>query len=137
MYTYTSGAKYEGQWNDNLKSGAGIYTFAKGGSYTGNFVNGAFEGRGVRFLRSGAIKAGKWSRGEFTEADKDTTACDGAVNAAAAAAAEARKAGEASQDLGIKEKLAKKLLTFPPLVALAVSTALSVTGITLPSAVRW
>jgi hypothetical protein len=29
VYTYTSGAKYEGEWRDNLKDGRGVYYFPK------------------------------------------------------------------------------------------------------------
>jgi hypothetical protein len=30
VYTFTSGAKYEGEWKQDLKHGKGIYTFPNG-----------------------------------------------------------------------------------------------------------
>jgi hypothetical protein len=29
VYTYLSGARYEGEWRDNLKDGRGVYFFPK------------------------------------------------------------------------------------------------------------
>ena len=48
VYTYPSGAVYEGRWNNNVKDGHGVYKWAKGGSYAGEFKRGTFNGLGVR-----------------------------------------------------------------------------------------
>lgn len=34
VYTYASGAKYEGEWRDNLKDGRGVYYYPKASGST-------------------------------------------------------------------------------------------------------
>ncbi|XP_050169713.1 junctophilin-2 isoform X2 [Myiozetetes cayanensis] len=44
----SSGAKYEGTWNNGLQDGYGTETYADGGTYQGQFTNGMRHGYGVR-----------------------------------------------------------------------------------------
>ena len=125
VYTYPSGASYEGQWNNNVKEGYGVYKWAKGGSYAGEWKRGTFNGLGLRFLRSGKFKSGRFEEGEFVEA-MDMERSDGAASKAADAAKEARKAAEKSR--GVQEtnaqaaaRIIAKTLTFPPMVALILA----------------
>jgi hypothetical protein len=100
VYTYPSGASYEGQWNNNVKEGYGVYKWAKGGSYAGEWKRGTFNGMGLRFLRSGKFKSGRFEEGEFVES-MDMAKSDEAASKAADCSREARKAAEKSR--GVQE----------------------------------
>ena len=38
--TWTSGDKYIGDWEDNVRSGHGLYLYASGNRYKGQYVRG-------------------------------------------------------------------------------------------------
>jgi predicted permease len=125
VYTYPSGASYEGQWNNNVKEGYGVYKWAKGGSYAGEWKRGTFNGMGLRFLRSGKFKSGRFEEGEFVES-MDMAKSDEAASKAADCSREARNAAEKSR--GVQEtnaqaaaRIIAKTLTFPPMVALILA----------------
>lgn len=46
--TWPAGARYEGEWRDNLPHGPGIATFPDGTRYEGVFVYGVAHGQGFR-----------------------------------------------------------------------------------------
>lgn len=86
IYTYKSGDKYEGSFNNNLRDGFGIYTYKNGEQYKGLFLNdkkeygsyqfknndvytGSFEnnlpnGYGVMKYNSGKVIEGYWENGK-------------------------------------------------------------------------
>ena len=61
MYSYPpaeeggTGARYEGEWRDNLKDGRGVYYFPKGGTYEGEWSGGGMNGVGVRTFSTGQV----------------------------------------------------------------------------------
>ena len=124
VYTYPSGAVYEGEWNNNVQAGYGVYLFAKGGSYAGQFRRGSFNGMGLRFLRNGGVKSGRFEEGDFVEA-LGMDASDEAASKAADASNAARKAAETSQiqetNAQAAARIVSKILTFPPMVALILA----------------
>ena len=131
VYTYPSGATYEGEWNNNVKDGYGVYKWPKGGSYAGEFKRGTFNGMGLRFMRSGAVKSGRFVEGEFAEA-MGMEATDEAASEATTASNAARKAADASR---VKESTAQaiarivaKIITFPPMVAIALASVATMGG---------
>lgn len=131
VYSYPSGASYEGEWNNNVKDGVGVYKWPKGGSYAGEFKRGAFNGKGLRFMRSGAVKSGRFEEGVFVEA-LGMKATDAAASAATDASSAARKAAEAGR---IREttsqaiaRILVKIVTFPPMVAIALASAAMMGG---------
>ena len=38
VFTWTNGAKYEGQWKNDCMHGQGTKTFSNGGSYVGEWI---------------------------------------------------------------------------------------------------
>ena len=124
VYDYPSGAAYEGEWNNNVKDGYGVYRFAKGGSYAGEFRRGSFHGMGLRFMRSGGVKSGRFEDGAFVEA-LGMEASEDASSKAAEASRRARKAAEASKvtetNAQAFARIATKILTFPPTLALLLA----------------
>ena len=63
-YTYSSGAKYVGEFKDGKFNGEGAYTFANGGKYVGEFKDGKYNGQGIWFRANGNVrKSGIWNDG--------------------------------------------------------------------------
>lgn len=48
-----NGARYEGQWKDDLQHGYGIETWNDGSKYEGNYLNGKKQGKGVYIWADG------------------------------------------------------------------------------------
>jgi hypothetical protein len=92
-YTYKSGSKYEGDWEDGRKSGQGkfeylqkdgsafyegqwmadqrhgrgVYTYPNGDKYDGQWQNGARHGDGTyTFAADGTVLKGRWAEGKFS-----------------------------------------------------------------------
>ena len=57
---YADGKVYDGQWRDNLPSGAGKYLYANGEKYEGNLKNGKRHGHGQMVYQDGSIYEGQW-----------------------------------------------------------------------------
>ena len=49
-YTWSSGAKYEGDYNEGKRHGHGIYTFPTGEIYDGAWVDGVKSGEGKQLI---------------------------------------------------------------------------------------
>lgn len=49
-FSAASGAKYEGQWRDNIQEGYGIEIWPDGARYEGYYKNGKKEGYGREYL---------------------------------------------------------------------------------------
>lgn len=64
IYTYSSGAVYEGQWANDRKHGHGVYTFADGDVYEGEFKDDHPHGHGVYTYADGDVYDGQWRDGE-------------------------------------------------------------------------
>ncbi len=67
-YTYSSGAKYVGEYKDGKYNGQGTYTFANVcvacGKYVGEFKDGKYNGQGIWFRANGNVwKSGIWNDG--------------------------------------------------------------------------
>jgi len=57
-------AGYDGAWKDGLKSGVGVLTFSSGAKYHGNFTAGKYEGQGTMFYANGDVYTGEWKAGQ-------------------------------------------------------------------------
>ena len=47
IYTDTDGDVYEGEYEDDIKSGTGTYTYADGDKYIGQFKNNDINGKEI------------------------------------------------------------------------------------------
>lgn len=64
-HIYTSGARYIGEWKDDLEDGKGTFYLADGAVYVGNFRKGMFHGSGIITYADGSVKSGSWEHGHF------------------------------------------------------------------------
>jgi hypothetical protein len=64
-YTFASGAKYVGEWKDDERNGQGTYTFPDGEKYVGEFRDGLRDGQGTMTFADGAKYVGEWQDGEW------------------------------------------------------------------------
>jgi hypothetical protein len=65
-YTFSSGARYVGEWKNNLQSGQGKYIFAEeGGQYIGEFRDGKMNGQGIFTYGPNSQYFGQTYTGEF------------------------------------------------------------------------
>lgn len=121
MYTYATGAKYEGEWRNNVKEGRGVYYFPKGGMYEGEWSNGIMAGLGVRTYASGEVKSGRWASNQLVQS-MDLWQCTAAVEGATEAALAARsvEVGGGSLDEAFRQ-VALSPRTWLLVVALAVN----------------
>ena len=46
-YVHINGARYEGEWKDDLQNGYGVETWADGSKYEGLYKNGKKNGKGL------------------------------------------------------------------------------------------
>jgi len=118
IYTYPSGASYEGEWGQNMKNGLGVYKYAKGGSYVGNFKSGEFSGFGVRKLRSGLVKCGIWKANELEKIVPMEELAQTVRDATIIAAKAKVKVNSLKEETFMKRIV--NILKFPPFIALAV-----------------
>ena len=65
-YTWTNGAKYEGDFVNGIKTGKGIYTWVDRNKYEGDFVNGERTGKGIFIWANGDKYEGDFVNGERT-----------------------------------------------------------------------
>mmetsp|Transcript_3735 Transcript_3735/g.13370 ORF Transcript_3735/g.13370 Transcript_3735/m.13370 type:complete len:671 (-) Transcript_3735:1739-3751(-) len=134
VYKYVNGARYEGEWKRNLKHGKGIYYFADGGVYEGEWQEGLRSGTGVRTFSDGRMKGGAWLHGKLVTAYPPSQ-CISVAKGAAASAARARlaakdelaRAGLAEGGGSSLMAIVNHALTFPPLLAIYLAVALSLT----------
>ena len=59
-YTWESGNKYVGEWQNNKRNGQGTYTWANGDKYIGEQRNDKREGQGTYTWADGEIYVGEW-----------------------------------------------------------------------------
>lgn len=76
--SYASGARYEGEWANNVKTGRGVYYYPSGGTYEGEWAGGVMDGVGVRTWSSGKVAAGRWRAGKL-EVEMDLGQCANAA----------------------------------------------------------
>jgi hypothetical protein len=82
--SYASGARYEGEWANNVKTGRGVYYYPSGGTYEGEWAGGVMDGVGVRTWSSGKVAAGRWRAGRL-EVEMDLGQCANAAEGECAA----------------------------------------------------
>ena len=56
----SKGARYEGEWKDNVHHGRGVYVHADGWVYNGDFVEGTWTGQGKFTWPDGSKYEGGW-----------------------------------------------------------------------------
>ena len=64
-YTYTTGDKYTGEWENNLVNGKGTYIWVTGEQYSGEWENDEFNGLGTYTNSDGTSQYGIWGDGEY------------------------------------------------------------------------
>ena len=63
---YDDGDLYEGEWStEGKRHGKGVLTFTSGARYSGEFVGGFFQGRGVLKFSDGARYEGNFEVGKY------------------------------------------------------------------------
>ncbi|MEP7267786.1 MAG: caspase family protein [Saprospiraceae bacterium] len=65
IYKYPSGARYEGQFNDNKINGIGILYLSNGDLFTGHWVNNYRQGKGKMSFHNGDQYSGEFSRSKI------------------------------------------------------------------------
>lgn len=75
VYTFRNGSVFKGSYTDNKRNGLGTLTFKSGAYYHGNFVLGMRDGQGTYRYANGDVYVGSWSnnkktgRGQYIFAD--------------------------------------------------------------------
>jgi len=65
-FTFASGAKYVGEWQNNDFNGQGTYTWADGAKYVGEFKDSLSHGQGTLYAANGTVlKEGAWENDEL------------------------------------------------------------------------
>ena len=77
-HTWSSGEKYEGEWQEGVMHGKGSYYYAddfrdedreRGNDrmhrYVGDFLDGQFHGKGIKHMQNGDVYDGTFSEGKF------------------------------------------------------------------------
>ena len=70
--TYTNGDIYEGDFTDDKVTGKGVRTYANGDKYEGEFVDGKLYGKGVYTYADGRVLDGSFENGKFIASDDQT-----------------------------------------------------------------
>lgn len=65
IYTFPSGASYEGDMEDDFFEGTGTFRFANGDVYNGGFQKDMFEGYGEYKYENGSVYKGFFSKDMF------------------------------------------------------------------------
>lgn len=123
VYSYPSGARYEGEWREGVKEGRGVYYFPKGGLYEGEWRSGSMAGIGVRTYSSGKVRSGVWEGGKLAQSMEEwqcALAVEGANEAASVAKRIVVGGGSASAALS---RLGSQPATWAIFVAMAMSAA--------------
>lgn len=63
LKTYVDGSKYEGEIQNDIRSGKGIYYYANGDKYLGDWKQDKFDGRGVYIFSNNERYEGELRRG--------------------------------------------------------------------------
>ena len=67
-YTYySSGDKYEGEWQNDQLHGQGTYTYSCGEVYRGEYRSGKKHGLGMYYFEDGAVMKATWENDELVE----------------------------------------------------------------------
>jgi len=61
-FTWTNGAKYEGEWKGDKENGRGKKVWMDGAAFDGEWEDGKFSGHGVHTWASGSIYQGSWTK---------------------------------------------------------------------------
>jgi hypothetical protein len=64
-FTFQSGNKYVGEFQNNSFNGKGKYYLTDGSRYEGNFQNGTYSGKGIYYSKDGTRYEGDFSNGKF------------------------------------------------------------------------
>ena len=65
IFYYNNGAKYEGEYKNDLRNGKGIFYYKEGHIYDGEWENDKKHGRGILYINSGEIYEGEFKEGLF------------------------------------------------------------------------
>eukprot|EP01100_Stratorugosa_tubuloviscum_P002859 TRINITY_DN1675_c1_g5_i2.p1 TRINITY_DN1675_c1_g5~~TRINITY_DN1675_c1_g5_i2.p1 ORF type:complete len:695 (+),score=277.41 TRINITY_DN1675_c1_g5_i2:64-2148(+) len=65
FFHQTTGTTYNGNWENDVKSGFGILVSTLGNKYEGNWLNNLPHGKGSLITKSGATFIGEWSQSKW------------------------------------------------------------------------
>jgi hypothetical protein len=66
VFAFTSGAEFDGQWQDGSQHGQGVLTARSGDKFVGQWQDGKEHGTGVLTTAGGAVFGGAFNMGELT-----------------------------------------------------------------------
>ena len=64
-YTWDTGEKYVGEWQNRMRVGKGVFTYKNGNKYTGSRQNNVPHGQGSLYSTDGKISTGQWIDGQY------------------------------------------------------------------------
>jgi hypothetical protein len=63
---YANNNRYEGEWKDDRRDGAGTFFHADGSRYEGQWSQGRKDGKGTLFFANGDSYQGNWAEGQLS-----------------------------------------------------------------------
>jgi uncharacterized protein len=72
-YTWDTGEKYVGEWQNRMRVGEGTFTYRNGNKYTGSWKNNVPDGHGSLLVTDGKVYVGQWIDGQYQQPKLDTT----------------------------------------------------------------
>ncbi|XP_029311772.1 radial spoke head 1 homolog isoform X2 [Cottoperca gobio] len=68
-FSYPDGSKYEGSWVEDLRQGHGFYTYPNGDTYDGEWLHHMRHGQGIyHYHKTGSKYKGSWVNGKMESA---------------------------------------------------------------------
>ena len=71
-YTWDTGEKYVGEWQNRMRVGKGVFTYKNGNKYTGSWQNNVPDGQGSLSEPDGKVYVGQWIDGQYQQPKTDT-----------------------------------------------------------------
>ena len=71
-YTWDTGEKYVGEWQNRMRVGNGVFTYKNGNKYTGSWQSNVPDGQGSLLATDGKVYVGKWIDGQYQQPKIDT-----------------------------------------------------------------
>ena len=64
-YTWDTGEKYVGEWQNGMRVGNGVFTYKNGNKYTGSWQSNVPHGQGSLVATDGKVYVGQWIDGQY------------------------------------------------------------------------
>ena len=66
-YTWDTGEKYVGEWQNRRRVGNGVFTYKNGNKYTGSWQSNVPDGQGSLLATDGKVYVGQWIDGQYQQ----------------------------------------------------------------------